>query len=349
MLRFPHSSTSRWLKTSALLGVFLLFISCKSHETLGTPELGQNSISSLERVQIGGVNQWILMRGDDRAKPVLLILHGGPGAASIGFARTFYSDLEKNYVVVNWDQRGAGKSFALSMGDVSPETYVSDTLEVITFLKIKFKVPKIYLMGHSWGGYIGAIAAHKHPENLHAFIAIGPVISGEESAKLSFAYIQQQASKDAELKKEAESLTLDSYLQNRRKWLNAFAAGMFHGAHSKDEDSYLRGIMSDSPDYSLMDMITYLPGIWRTSSRIRPYFFKMNLFEEASSIDVPVFLLSGRFDYYNPVEILERYATTLKSPSTKVILFDNLAHAPHFESPAEFAESLHAALSASGH
>ncbi|WP_171650123.1 alpha/beta hydrolase family protein [Paenibacillus foliorum] len=72
---------------------------------------GVNSISTLEKVSIGGTYQWITVRSEDRRNPVLLYLHGGPGHAEIG-SNLRFKELEKRYVVVNWDQRGSGKSFS---------------------------------------------------------------------------------------------------------------------------------------------------------------------------------------------------------------------------------------------
>lgn len=210
----------------------------------------QNSaeISELEKIQIGGVDQWLFSQGKDRNNPVLLILHGGPGAGSIGFARYLYTELEKQFIVVNWDQRGAGKSYSLFMSDVTPETYLSDTREVISFLKRKFNVPKIYLMGHSWGGYLGAIIANRYPEDLFAYIGIGPVVNGEQSVAISYKFVLENGRKNPEVSDKVKDLTQEEYLKNRRFWLNQFGVGMFRDTQRYDEDRFLRGLMENSPD-----------------------------------------------------------------------------------------------------
>ncbi|TGK01828.1 alpha/beta hydrolase [Leptospira langatensis] len=325
----------------AVLVFSILAFDCRTSQDI-SQEVGPSSkaVSSLEKVEIGGTSQWILMRGKDAHKPVLLILHGGPGAASIGFARYFYKDLENDFIVVNWDQRGSGKSFSFFLPDLTPDDYVSDTHDVVNFLKKRFDTPKVFLMGHSWGGYIGALYANRHPENLHAYIGIGPVVRGEEGVRISYNYILEHAKKDPKLADQAKDLSFDSYMQDRRHWLNALGVGLFHGEHTKDESSFLKGLMSDSPEYSLLDIITYLPGIWKSSSRIRPYFFQMDLFKQAPEIKVPVYFFSGRYDYYTPVEILERYTKFIKTPKKNISIFENCAHAPHFELPKEFSEKL---------
>jgi len=322
------------LAATLIVGTSILkFRAEKRAESL--TEIRPDGISTLEKVKIGGIDQWVFSRGQSKQNPVLLILHGGPGAGSIGFAREFYGELEKNFVVVNWDQRSAGKSFSfLTPGSsIQPETFISDTHEIILFLKHKFGVSKIYLMGHSWGGYLGAIIAHRYPADLYAYIGIGPVVRGEDSARTSFETVQEGLAKE----NPEASLTFEDYLKNRRHWLNHFGHGMFHGPHSKDEDNYLGGVMFASPEYSLLDVATYPLGIARSGMNLRKYFFSMDLFEQAPSISVPVYFATGRYDGYNLPEILERYVNVLKSPSKKIFVFENCAHAPHFEEPQNFS------------
>jgi pimeloyl-ACP methyl ester carboxylesterase len=302
-------------------------------------EVGTDGTSRLEKVRIGGIDQWLFVRGQNTRNPVLLILHGGPGAASIGFAREFYREMEKDFVVVNWDQRYAGKSLSAATpgSSIEPETFVSDAYEVVLFLKKKYGVSKIYLGGHSWGGYIAAIVAHRYPSDFHAYIGIGPVVNGEESVRTSYALIKERIATESPNMQERLSLTLEEYLKNRRYWLNRFKVGMFHGSHSQDEDSYLGGVMFASPEYSLFDIVTYPVGLALSAMHLRQYFFKMSLFEQAPSIDVPVYFATGRHDGYNPPEILRRYMKVLKSPRTKLFVFEDCAHAPHFEEPESFA------------
>jgi pimeloyl-ACP methyl ester carboxylesterase len=77
-----------------------------------TPAIhGANSIASLERIRIGDVDQFILIRGNDSSLPILLFLHGGPGMPAMYLAHAFQHELEKEFVVVQWDRRAAGKSY----------------------------------------------------------------------------------------------------------------------------------------------------------------------------------------------------------------------------------------------
>src|SRR6185437_4450081 len=111
-----------------------------------TPHIpGPRSIASLERVRIGGVNQYILIRGNDSSLPVLLFLHGGPGMPSMYLAHAFQKALEKQFVVVQWDRRGAGKSYRDDISNtLTSEQLVADTIELTNLLRARFHQDKIY-------------------------------------------------------------------------------------------------------------------------------------------------------------------------------------------------------------
>ena len=146
----------------------------KETKAYTAPIKGVNSISLLEKVSIGGTNQWITVRGEDRRNPILLYLHGGPGHAEMG-SNPRFKELEKRYVVVNWDQRGSGKSFSpnLSKETLNVDQFLSDTHEMVEMLKKRFGREKIYLVGHSWGSLLGMIEISKHPESLYAYVGVG--------------------------------------------------------------------------------------------------------------------------------------------------------------------------------
>jgi pimeloyl-ACP methyl ester carboxylesterase len=187
---------------------------------LGVPAIAQagprsevsvppSGIESLEAVELGGVRQWILIRGEDRTKPVLLWLHGGPGSPTMPMAHRYDRELLEHFVVVHWDQRGAGKSFdpALRPEDLTPERYIEDTHQLIQHLQGRLGAERVYLVGHSWGTLVGVEVVRRYPELVRAYVGMGQVL-GIESFRMGYAELMEQAhaAGDADALRDLEAL-----------------------------------------------------------------------------------------------------------------------------------------------
>ena len=156
----------RWLAISlgslvAVLSVALGLLALRPAST--SPIEGSGAIATLEGLSLGGVEQTILIRGLDRTAPVLLYLHGGPGFAHLPLAPRYSDELEKHFVVVHWDQRGAGASCeGVNHDELTLEQIVADTIELSERLALRFGGSgRIVLLGHSWGSVVGALAAQQ--------------------------------------------------------------------------------------------------------------------------------------------------------------------------------------------
>jgi proline iminopeptidase len=147
----------------------------------GRPLAG--SIANLEPVQLGGHEQWIMLRGHDTSKPVLLYLSGGPGQSDLPFVRVLFQNLESDFVVVGWDQRDTGKSYpALEpTAALTLDQTISDTIELSEYLRARFDEPKIYMIGESWGSTLGVLAAQRRPDLYYAVIGSGQMVSQRET------------------------------------------------------------------------------------------------------------------------------------------------------------------------
>jgi len=308
-----------------------------------------NGIQSLEEWEINGDKQWISIRGQDKKNPIILMVHGGPGSADLSMAR--YNDLitEKYFVVVRWDQRNAGKSFHFfnSSGDLQPETFVSDIHDLTQQLKKRFNRTKIYIAGHSWGSIISALAASRYPEDYIAYIGIGQFVNGKENETVSYRFTLDEAIKDQNevAIKELKEVGEPPYsglqeLGKVREWLGYYGGAMFHGEHKKDTFQYLGDLMVSSPEYSLLDNIRFFAGIATSLIHVWPHVDKVDLPSQAKEFRIPVYFLIGRFDYNTPWELSEKYFKVLTTPKKKYIWFENSAHAPNYEEPEIFGNTL---------
>ena len=191
-----------WIVLGSGVVVGLVFIALLLAWSPGQPqpfraENGEPLAGSLSEkifVEINGTAQGMFIQSKDVRNPVLLFLHGGPGMPEYWLTQRYPTGLEEDFTVVWWEQRGAGLSYRadLPADTMTAEQFVADTLAVSRYLIERFDQEKIYLMGHSWGSYIGIQAAAQSPELYHAYIGVGQMAHQIESEQLAYAYALEQ-------------------------------------------------------------------------------------------------------------------------------------------------------------
>jgi pimeloyl-ACP methyl ester carboxylesterase len=166
--------------TIALAGLVLQFAGGASTPPVLTPDdvASDRSIAELSRVNLGGHDQAVMIRGRNVDNPLLLYLAGGPGGTDIGAMRADVG-LEQDFVVVTWEQRGAGKSYASldPVETLTVDSMVADTIELADVLRERFDEDRIYLAGNSWGSILGVLAVQRQPDRFHAFVGTGQMVS----------------------------------------------------------------------------------------------------------------------------------------------------------------------------
>ena len=163
-----HFRLKRTAIFSAAVMVLNLGLVTLSQLTASTPRIvdengntPEGSIAELKRLELNGRKQWISLRGRDKNAPVLLFLAGGPGGTQMAAVRHELAEMEKHFVIVNWDQPGSGKSYyAEKTKNITVETYIQDGFALTEYLKERFSQKKIYLMGESWGSALGIFLIH---------------------------------------------------------------------------------------------------------------------------------------------------------------------------------------------
>jgi pimeloyl-ACP methyl ester carboxylesterase len=294
------------------------------------------SIAALEEITLGGCRQWILVRGRDINNPLLLFLHGGPGMPAMYLVHAFQQELEKDFVVVHWDRRGAGKSYSKSLPveSLTDAQLLADAAELLAYLKNRFGVPKIYLVGHSWGTRLGLYLAKKWPQDLYAYIGIGQLAFTSEIPAIQDRFIRQEAAK-AKNRKALKDLALKGRIVHE-KWIFRFGGELYRA------NSFWPLLWTGvrAPEYTLTDILNITKGVNLYDNHFRATEFPGDPAEEVLSVRVPVYFFTGRHDYVDPFELSERYFEKLRAPRKRLVWFENSAHFPFFEEPLRFAEEM---------
>lgn len=301
-------------------------------------------------VTLGGTRQVVNVRGADRNNPILLFIHGGPGAVEMPIAWSFQRPWEDYFTVVQWDQRGAGRSYALNdpatvAPTLTPERYRDDAIELIDQLRSRYAKRKIILLGHSWGSLVGMMVAAKRPDLLHAYVGMGQLIDfrKNERAGMDWTMSEARRRKDDVAYKEVESLapypeTGPIRIEAADNWRkHAIRYGAFAAGRS-DGNFYLRAARL-SPEYGPADLKAWESGSLFTVKTLMPRLADASV-ATVRKLDVPVFMMLGRHDYMTPSAAADAWMQTLKAPKKKTIWFEHSAHLPMIEEPGRVFMSL---------
>ena len=301
-----------------------------------TPAIhGPESIASLERIRLGDVDQYILIRGNDSSLPLLLFLHGGPGMPAMYLAHAFQRELEKDFVVVQWDRRGAGKSYREEISStLDSEQLVADTVELTNVLRARFHHDKIYLVGHSWGTYLGMLVIARHPELYRAYVGIGQLARSSPIAGIQDEYIRQTARRMGD---QGAIKELEEKGASVRETLLFKFGGEIHKAKSFMPRS-LTGLAA--PEYSLRDARNIPKGVSLYSRNFVYNSISGELIDVITQVKIPIYFFTGRYDYTDPFALTEEYFSRINAPEKHIVWFEESAHFPFYEEPAAFARQM---------
>lgn len=305
------------------------------------------AIDRREYVPLGGMEQFVSIRGQDAGNPVLVVCHGGPALPSLPSSWIWQRGVEEYFTVVNYDQRASGKSAANADEgtDLDLDRYVDDLAELISWLQTELGVSTVGLLGHSWGTIIGITLARRHPHLLWAYIGVGQVVSGIENESEAFGHAVRSATLDEnesaleELKELGEYPGLEPLTLERivvcRRWAQHYG-GL--SAYRSTSD-YLFGSEQLTPYYSDEERELIGVGQALTMSKILPQLLRFDARTE-TEFDVPVLQFLGRHDWTTPTAPVERWFERVTAPSKHLVWFENSAHLCMHEEPGKFLVSL---------
>lgn len=302
------------------------------------------------KTAIGGVEQWLNVRGQDASNPMILFVHGGPAAPLTPGAWQFQRPLEEYFTVVNWDQRGAGKTFGETNPDSIGDTihiarYVDDALEIAEYLRRRYRKDKLILMGHSWGTIVGMRAALKRPDLFYAYVGVGQVINVRDNERISFEYGLREAKAHGNLEAVRELEAIAPYpgstpitrerIIAARKWAQFYGGLTAYREHSR---YYFRAPLL-SPEYDADDVCAVDRGNVFTLGRILPEFLEVD-FKGVRQFPIPVVMFMGRHDYTTPSEPTADWLRKVDAPSKQGVWFERSSHMIMWEEPGKMLVSL---------
>lgn len=299
------------------------------------------SVSEQIRVPVDGAELYLELRGEHADAPLLLWLHGGPGAAERPLFRLFDSGLEHDFLVAYLDQRGTGRSFD---PDADPaaltiEQHLADLDRVVDRLLARSGRERLALVGHSWGTVLALLYVERHPDKLSGVVTVGQVVAPQEASRLQIAFVQREARARGEADAAARLVReigpppldwqADLALQRR---VEDFG-GVFHRPPNR------WGTLLGAVARGLVGPFE-LPRLIRANNvslqAMNAELARLDLRTRVTRLQVPWLMVSGRFDQVTPAALAEPFFAGVSAPWKCALTFDDSGHNVPFEEPAAF-------------
>ena len=296
---------------------------------LRIPNTIASPIQEARFVTLGGIDQWVTIRGSNRANPVLLVVHGGPGDAQSSL-RSTYAIYEKDFTIVQWDQRGAGRTYAKNRNSPpEPDRVELDGIELAQYLCKYLAKKKVLLLGHSWGSHLAVEMVQRRPQLFAAYIGTGQVGSWRANVQAQFDFMlaRSRAANDRKKVEQMEAIgTPDpgnaaqyfSWWRMRNPYMTRADAKWF-------ED--LGQIVRTNPtDFTEEYMKALGDGMGYSGRTTLSAMLATELPTTANTLKVPFFVIQGKEDMATPTSVAVQYFNVVKAPTKKLIIIDNAGH-----------------------
>ena len=301
------------------------------------------SIAELTTVRLGGKEQAILVRGRSADLPVLLYLSGGPGQSDLAYSRVLFEDLTQDFIVVGWDQRGTGKSYAAldPTRKLTLAQAVADTIALTDYLRARFDEEKIYLLGESWGSTLGVLAVQQRPDLYHAFIGSGQMVSQRETDRRLYYEVLELAGRTGDSALRNQMLAFGPPPYADIPYPNAIVMG----AYPRLETPYTppaayiaRGTAANlgpygifGSEYNFIEKFNVLRGLIDMFTVMYPQLQGIDFRRDVPRLEVPVYILDGGAELPARRDLALAWYAQLDAPVKRLYTFENGGHSVAFE------------------
>ncbi len=303
------------------------------------------SIHEEKFISIGGIEQWVTIKGKDVNKPVVLFLHGGPGSVMSPYNDTIYGAWEKYFVLVNWDQRGAGKTYGRNVPSEIDENYwienlltveqmTEDGLELTEYLIQHLGKQKVILLGTSWGSILGTKMAIERPDLFSAYVGHAQIVNFSENLKYAYQKVYKMAehAEDKVSVEKLQSLGEPPYdnAKNSGQLLrvikqyerdNSIPAPDHWWKVAPEYDNELDAKHRyDGDDYSFIHFVGH------EKLGIKSMVSDIDFNRDGLEFKIPVYLVQGEEDILTSQEMTKPYFDKIKAPTKEYFLLPGAGH-----------------------
>jgi proline iminopeptidase len=290
---------------------------------------------------VGGIEQWVTIRGDHDRDPVVLLVHGGPGDVQSPF-RTAYAPFERHFVLVQWDERGAGRTFARNgAAGLTLERQAADGIDLAVQLRARFPGQRLVLLGHSWGSVVATAMAQQRPDLFSAYVGTGQVAGWADTVQFQFEYLKDAARRngDAAMLARLEAIgrpdptDVEQYFGFSwplRQHLDPADAAWFAGM--------LDAVRADGATEA--EIRTIGEGMGASGKALIGAIVRTDLPATARSFALPYYVIQGRHDVFSPTVLVERYFAAVEAPRKELVIIEDAGHFALATHAAGFAETL---------
>lgn len=304
-----------------------------------------NGIDEASYVRIGGIDQWISIRGEDLSNPVILELHGGPGASNLVFAPRTRA-WERHFTIVRWDMRGAGLTFAAggpeSQGEMTLDRVYADALEVTGHVRARLGADKVLLVANSFGTVTGLRLARDHPELYSAYVGTDQNIIGGGRDASAYEALLARLARTGKKKERAKIAAMgpDRSAWSAEEW-SLYAKTVVTTdplTYDTMKTVVIRSLWF-SPFHTLRGLRAYLKGM-TFSEQLGPQAMTIDEYAEGTAFRLPFFVFQGDSDVLTPPEPAQRYYEAVTAPVKDFALIRNAGHFASFRHPDQFLDLL---------
>ena len=309
----------------------------------------RNGIDEALFVRIGGIEQWVQIRSEDRANPVVLVLHGGMALSYMAFTTVFHP-WEKHFTVVQWDRRGVGKTFGRNRrkghGEMSLERIVLDGIELAEWLRKRLQKDRLILLGHSMGSIVGVAMAESRPDLFDAYVGAEQIVTmvRNEATSYEMMLTMLRAAGDEKNRSALECVGPPPYANARAWGAKQQLMAKVDAAYRRAARRTIPSMLLFSPSYSVKDLFDFIAGHQFSGKHLFADWMTFDATKLGNRFETPVFVIQGEADVMTPTVLVEEWFTSIEAPEKAFVAIESSGHLTMFTMPDVFLEKLVAVL-----